>query len=193
MAATRGAAGKVETDLTDEEEAELDAHPVGSINAILPDDRLALRKSAARKLWESVMKSDWYKQRPAEVKAAYEAKPPWQFYVEHHERGTPRHFTQARRLYGVMTYPPTDPDPIRYHTICATPMVASKTIGGISATTTDLEVVDNWNADVARVISTNRETCWLFFDPLSWWDIAMAHDEKAPQTCDACGGCANCG
>ena len=196
MAAKHGeeaAVGGVKIEFTAEEEAELRAHPIGSIDRLLTGDRLALRKSIARKQWEAVMDTEWYRQRPAEVRAAYEAKPPWKFYMEYSDRGTPNESSRARRLFGVMEYPPTDPNPIRYHTIGAMFMSVSKTIGGISSTLPNLEAVDNWNEDAAFMISTSSDTRSMFFDPFGWWEICMGHDEDAPQTCACCGGCEHSG
>src|SRR5271166_4030391 len=79
---------------TAEENAEMKAHPIGSINDPLPPDRLALRFSVARKIYEKMKTTEWWAQRPDDIKATFEKFPPWKFY-------TGKDGNIARRSYGV--------------------------------------------------------------------------------------------
>lgn len=149
--------------LTAAELDELKQLPIGDVTEPLPADRLEVRRGIAAKVWENSLKSDLVLKKPPEVQVALKARPPWQFYVCHDDRGTPDHLTHARRIYGVMEM---GPNRLRYHAVRAMLITASDTLDGIPLDS-DLDVVDNWPENEAFMIASLEENARaIFYDPL---------------------------
>ncbi len=157
----------VEKLLTASELDELKRLPIGDVTEPLPVDRLEVRRGIALKMWENSLKSDMFLVKPPDVLEALKARPPWQFYVCHDDRGTPDHLIHARRIYGVMDMGPDHaPNRLRYHAVRAMLATASDTMDGISLDS-DLEAVDDWPENEAFFISTLEENARaIFYDPL---------------------------
>ena len=157
-------------DLNDVERAELDAHPIGSIFAPLPLDQLALRRSIARKQFESIKGTDWWTVRPAAVREAYNLRPPWKFYTNPDGR------TRVYRMYGVAEYADGT---CGVHVMAAHFLGINSILDGIRIE--DAAETDDWTPNQIAII--DMCTCpEMFYDPCGWVVAVMSqqggHDES---------------
>jgi len=156
-------------DNTPEELAELSAHDIETVVARLPPERLALRRSAARKMFERVRSTSWWASRPAAVRAAYEAYPPWKFYTDPGGH-------VARRAYGVCEYADGT---CGLHAITAHAGWINDVVGGVDLGSA--VAIDDWTPAQAAIIDKCPQP-ELFYDPCAW--VVLSLRATARRTSD---------
>lgn len=148
--------------LTEEEKAELEAHPMGTIKSdIGGTPQFELRLCIAKK------KCQWYLDNDptlsAEARAMYEKYPMWQFYCN-------LDMTRPRRMYGVF-----DVEKNLLYMIGAAYANVYNCLDGFPAN--DVTTVDRWSHGQIVVINTSPKHAHLFFDPLGFIGVVKAFSQ----------------
>lgn len=146
--------------LTVEQSAELEAHPIGTIKTdIGGTQQFEIRVRIAKKMCQKFL--DLEPDMPAQVRQMYEKYPLWKFYCD--VGGVT---SRPRRMYGV-----ADAEKSTLHMISASMLMISHRIDGVH--TSEIMAVDDWTDDQKMIILTT-DSPDLFFDPLGFKLVIQA-------------------
>ncbi len=140
------------TDLTQEENDELENHPIGSILTNIDDTQFELRLGIAKKLCQWFIDND--PNKTDEIKALYKEYPMWKFYCSHD-------MVKPRRMYGI-----ADSEERSLFMVSAGFAMVMDNFDGVL--TSNLISVDRWTEDQIAMIKTTDSAGPIFFDPLGF-------------------------
>lgn len=146
-------------EFTPEEEAELDARPIGEVFERMTDEQVRLRQALCRRMGEAGQTVPEFTAKSPAVRDALRNLDGGLFYIRTVD-GNP----QVRRIFGVMEE--HNDESLRYLTVMAMMFMPSRTIDGIEMDDT-VSVVENWSDDHCAIIKRMDRQYWpIFFDPL---------------------------
>lgn len=142
----------IRTILTQEENDELDNHPIGSIKKDIGGTaQFELRVGIAKKMCQWFLDND--PELTVEMRAMYEKYPMWKFYCN-------LDMNRPRRMYGV-----ADLEKSSVSMISAIFGMVYHSLDGVL--TSDITSVDRWSEKHILVINTTKHA-YMFFDPCAF-------------------------